>query len=98
MLENVHDHGLTEIEMAFLAGALFAAGSDTVRCIGFFCRRYVITSGCQTTAAICTVLMAAACFPEEQAKVQAELDAVIGRQRGSSLPSTAILGFKGCLY
>ncbi|KAG0701299.1 cytochrome P450 [Suillus ampliporus] len=26
--------------------------------------------------AICTVLMAAACFPEEQAKVQAELDAV----------------------
>ncbi|KAG1748761.1 cytochrome P450 [Suillus occidentalis] len=63
MLENVHDHGLTEMEMAFLAGSLFAAGSDT------------------TTAAICTVFMAAACFPEEQAKVQAELDAVIGRQR-----------------
>ncbi|KAG1730398.1 cytochrome P450 [Suillus paluster] len=34
-----------------------------------------------TAVAICTVLMAAACFPEEQAKVQAELDAVIGRQR-----------------
>ncbi|KAG0706215.1 cytochrome P450 [Suillus ampliporus] len=33
------------------------------------------------TAAICTVFMAAACFPEEQAKVQAELDAVIGRHR-----------------
>jgi hypothetical protein len=36
----------------------------------------------QTSVAICTVLMAAVCFPEEQAKVQAELDAVIGRHRG----------------
>ncbi|KAG2155673.1 cytochrome P450 [Suillus clintonianus] len=34
-----------------------------------------------TSAAVCTILMAAACFPEEQAKVQAELDAVIGRHR-----------------
>ncbi|KAG1789067.1 cytochrome P450 [Suillus plorans] len=34
-----------------------------------------------TAAAICTVLMAAACFPEEQAKVRAELDAVVGRHR-----------------
>jgi hypothetical protein len=98
MLDNVHDHGLTVMEMAFLAGSLFAAGSDTVRCLSFSSRRYVITSGCQTTAAICTVLMAAACFPEEQAKVQAELDAVIGKQRGSLLHSTALSGFKGCLY
>jgi len=37
----------------------------------------------QTAVAISTVLMAAACFPEEQAKVQAEIDAVIGRHRGS---------------
>ncbi|KAG1856694.1 cytochrome P450 [Suillus subalutaceus] len=34
-----------------------------------------------TSASICTVLMAAACFTGEQAKVQAELDAVIGRHR-----------------
>ncbi|KAG2350125.1 cytochrome P450, partial [Suillus weaverae] len=34
-----------------------------------------------TALAICTVLMAAAYFPEEQAKVQAELDAVIGREQ-----------------
>ncbi|KAG1875730.1 cytochrome P450, partial [Suillus subluteus] len=34
-----------------------------------------------TSMSICTVLMAAACFPEEQAKVQAELDTVIGRHR-----------------
>ncbi|KAG1877308.1 cytochrome P450 [Suillus subluteus] len=39
-------------------------------------------AGTETTAvAISTVLMAAAHFPEEQAKVQVELDAVIGRER-----------------
>ncbi|KAG1842974.1 cytochrome P450, partial [Suillus subalutaceus] len=39
-------------------------------------------AGNETTAAgICTVLMAAAHFPEEQAKAQAKLDAVIGRER-----------------
>ncbi|KAG2745979.1 cytochrome P450 [Suillus brevipes Sb2] len=39
-------------------------------------------AGSETTStSICTVLMAAACFPEEQARVQAELDAVIGRHR-----------------
>ncbi|KAG1858019.1 cytochrome P450 [Suillus subalutaceus] len=62
-LENGQLYGLTEIEMAYLAGSLFSAGTDT------------------TSVAICTVLMAAAHFPEEQAKVQAELDAVIGRER-----------------
>lgn len=63
MLENVQVHGLTETEMAFLAGTFYVAGFDT------------------TTLAICTVLMAAACFPDEQAQVQAELDAVVGRDR-----------------
>ncbi|KAG2139190.1 cytochrome P450 [Suillus bovinus] len=65
MLENIHLHGLTEIEMAFLAGSFFVAGSGSAK----------------ASMAICTVLMAAACFPEEQALVQAELDAVIGRHR-----------------
>ncbi|KAG1890767.1 cytochrome P450 [Suillus subluteus] len=63
ILENGHLYGLTEIEMAFLAGALFGAGTET------------------TAVAIGKVLMAAAHFPEEQAKVQAELDAVIGLER-----------------
>ncbi|KAG1747424.1 cytochrome P450 [Suillus lakei] len=34
-----------------------------------------------TSTAICTVLMAAACFPEELVKVQAEIDAVVGQHR-----------------
>ena len=36
--------------------------------------------------AICTVLMAAASFPAEQAKVQAEFDKVIGKNRGKNSP------------
>ncbi|KAG1855087.1 cytochrome P450 [Suillus tomentosus] len=63
LLENRHLYDLTEMEMAYLAGGFFGAGTET------------------TATAICTVLMAAAHFPEEQAKVQAELDAVIGRER-----------------
>ncbi|KAG2126354.1 cytochrome P450 [Suillus bovinus] len=63
ILENGQLYGLTEIEMAYLAGGFFGAGTET------------------TATAICIVLMAAARFPEEQAKVQAELDAVIGRER-----------------
>ncbi|KAG1748508.1 cytochrome P450 [Suillus paluster] len=59
MLEGVEVHGLTELEMAFLAGALFTAAIDTYA----------------------RLLMAAAMFPEEQAKVQAELDAVVGSHR-----------------
>ncbi|KAG2143792.1 cytochrome P450 [Suillus bovinus] len=63
LLEKNNFNGMPELEMAYLAGAVFAAGSDT------------------TTLAICTVLMAAACFPEEQRKVHEELNAAIGINR-----------------
>ncbi|KAG1855085.1 cytochrome P450 [Suillus tomentosus] len=63
LLENGHLYDLTEMEMVYLSGSFFGAGTET------------------TATAICTVLMAAARFPNEQAKVQAELDAVIGRER-----------------
>ncbi|KAG0692632.1 cytochrome P450 [Suillus ampliporus] len=63
ILESGHVYGLSEDEMAALAGSFVGAGSAT------------------TSAAIFTVFMAAACFPEEQAKVQAELDAVVGKHR-----------------
>ena len=77
MLKNGHSYDITEIEAVFLAGAFFAAGSTTVS-IGVLLKtlaeiRY------QTSMVICTVLMAPVCFPEGHAKVQAELDAVIGR-------------------
>ena len=37
--------------------------------------------------------MAAALFPEEQAKVHLELDKVIGRDRGSSIPHLSFYHF-----
>lgn len=41
-------------------------------------------AGAETTAsAISTVIMAAACHPEAQARVQAELDALVGLRRES---------------
>ncbi|OAX32606.1 hypothetical protein K503DRAFT_860231 [Rhizopogon vinicolor AM-OR11-026] len=69
VLENGHSYGITEIEAAFLAGAFFQLDPPWY----------------QSSVEICAILMAAACFPEEQAKVQAELDAVIG-----------LLEFRGC--
>jgi hypothetical protein len=86
MLENEDVYGLTKLEMACLAGDFFAAGVDTVSgLLAMFPETQMTEIRCQTAMAICTVLMAAARFPEEQAKVQAELDAVIGRYRGSSI-------------
>ncbi|KAG2100196.1 cytochrome P450 [Suillus discolor] len=73
VLENRHLYDLTEMEMAYLAGGFFGAGTET------------------TATAICTVLMAAAHFPEEQAKVQAELDAVIGRERAPTFADRPFL-------
>ncbi|KAG2067029.1 cytochrome P450 [Suillus decipiens] len=73
ILENEHQYGLTDIEMAFLSGSIFSAGNET------------------TGIAICTVLMAAARFPEEQAKVQAELDVVIGREQAPTFADKSFL-------
>ncbi|EMD34420.1 hypothetical protein CERSUDRAFT_140923 [Gelatoporia subvermispora B] len=61
--DNYQRMGLSEGEMLFLAGSMFAAGSDT------------------TAAALGIVSMAAACYPEAQARVQAQLDEIIGRDR-----------------
>ncbi|KAG0707634.1 cytochrome P450 [Suillus ampliporus] len=69
MLENNDAHGLTEGETAFLAETFLAAGFDS------------LSIRCQIASAMCIVFLATASFPEEQAKVRAELDEVIGRHR-----------------
>jgi hypothetical protein len=70
--------------MACLAGAFFGAGTETVRHLLFQVPIMYIDIRWQTAMAMRTVLMAAEHFPEEQARVQDELDEVIGRKRGSS--------------
>jgi len=63
LLENQSSHKLSDEEMAYLAGSLFGAGSDT------------------TAVAIMYVVMASACYPKAQEKVQEQLDIVVGRDR-----------------
>ncbi|KIJ11532.1 hypothetical protein PAXINDRAFT_84362 [Paxillus involutus ATCC 200175] len=63
LLENIQEHQLSNDEMAYLAGSLFVAGSDT------------------TAVGITTLMLAAACHPEAQARVQEEIDTVIGKDR-----------------
>ncbi|KAF7796940.1 hypothetical protein EIP86_008126 [Pleurotus ostreatoroseus] len=63
LLDRQEEYGLSDDELAYLAGSMFGAGSDT------------------SASAISFVVMAAAKHPEEAAKVQAELDNVVGRDR-----------------
>ncbi|KAF9230712.1 cytochrome P450 [Melanogaster broomeanus] len=67
LLESPGDHRLSYDEMAYLAGTLFGAGSDT------------------TSIAITTFILAAAHHPEAQARVQEELDMVVGMDRGERM-------------
>ncbi|KAF9230261.1 cytochrome P450 [Melanogaster broomeanus] len=67
LLENADDHQLSFDEMAYLAGVVFAGGSDT------------------TSVAITNFIMAAARHPEAQARVQEELDTVVGTDRGEPI-------------
>jgi hypothetical protein len=63
LLTHQDSLGLSDDEVAYLAGSMFGAGSDT------------------TASAISIVIMASALHPEEQRKVQEELDRVVGRER-----------------
>ncbi|KAF9230122.1 cytochrome P450, partial [Melanogaster broomeanus] len=67
LLENASDHRLSHDEMAYLAGILFGAGSDT------------------TYIAISNFILAAARHPAAQARVQEELDMVVGTDRGEPM-------------
>ena len=79
-MENVHDHQLSIDEMAFLAGTLFEAGSDTVDPFPC-CPTNGLSGNPQTADAIIVMTMAAACFPDAQVRVQQELDMVVGMDR-----------------
>lgn len=62
---------------------MFGAGADTVRLNNTECFFYIESIvGAQTAAAISSVVLAAAVYPEAQAKVQEELDLVIGSDKG----------------
>ncbi|KAG2099558.1 cytochrome P450 [Suillus discolor] len=70
MIEHQKQYQLGDKEVAFLAGVIFGAGSDT------------------TASAITFMMMAAATHADAQARVQEELDNVVGRTR---LPTFADL-------
>ncbi|KAJ3015441.1 hypothetical protein NUW54_g1049 [Trametes sanguinea] len=63
LLERQEEFGLNDDELAYLAGSMFGAGSDT------------------TAGVLPIVIMAAARHPQIQARVQAQLDKVVGRDR-----------------
>ncbi|KAG1794705.1 cytochrome P450 [Suillus variegatus] len=63
MLEHQKQYQLGDKDLAYIAGAMFGAGSDT------------------TASAITIMMMAAATHTDVQARVQEELDNVVGRTR-----------------
>ncbi|KAG1798579.1 cytochrome P450 [Suillus plorans] len=63
MLEHQKQYQLEDKDLAYIAGAMFAAGSDT------------------TASAITMMMMAASTHTDVQARVQEELDDVVGRAR-----------------
>ncbi|KAG1854460.1 cytochrome P450 [Suillus subalutaceus] len=63
ILEHQKQYQLEDKELAYIAGGMFAAGSDT------------------SASAITFMMMAAAIHTDAQARVQEELDSVVGRTR-----------------
>ncbi|KAG1855924.1 cytochrome P450 [Suillus subluteus] len=63
ILEHQKQYQLEDKELAYIAGGMFAAGSDT------------------TASAITIMMMAATIHTDAQARVQEELDSVVGRTR-----------------
>ncbi|KAG2138626.1 cytochrome P450 [Suillus bovinus] len=90
LLENADEYQLSTDEMAYLAGSLFGAGSDTAgHTINLSPRGYSFVI--QTAVAIAVAMMAAACYPAAQAKVHEELDMVIGSDRAPTFKDSSSL-------
>jgi len=85
LIKHQQEYELSENELAYLAGTMFGAGSDTVGIQLQVTSTYrILLSFLQTASAISIMVMAAAAFPEAQKKVQEELNLVIGPSRGQS--------------
>ncbi|KAL4071169.1 cytochrome P450 [Scleroderma yunnanense] len=67
LLEHAHEHEMPLDEMAYLAGSMYGAGSET------------------SAVGIMSMILAAACHPEAQARVREELDIRVGRDRAPTL-------------
>jgi len=63
LLDHTNEYRLERDEMAYLAGGLFGAGSET------------------SAVTITNMIVAAACYPEAQRRVQEELDIAFGKDR-----------------
>ncbi|KAF8186770.1 cytochrome P450 [Pholiota molesta] len=73
LIERQAELELSTDEMAYLAGSMFGAGSDT------------------SASAISISVMAAALHPEAQARVQAELETMVGRERAPTMADEEML-------
>ncbi|KAI9450250.1 cytochrome P450 [Russula earlei] len=79
LLQNTDHYRLSELEMAFLAGQLYAAGTET------------------TITTLSWWALAMIAFPEVQRKAQAELDAVVGRDRLPTFADAPHLPYLGAV-
>lgn len=87
LLERSTEHGLSGDEMAYLAGNLYGAGSETVCPLDIdYCNKVTSlnTTPHKTAVTMTNMILAAACYPEAQIRVQEELDMVVGKDRSES--------------
>ena len=90
-MEQQEQSGLSDDELAYLAGSMFGAGSDTVSIRSFLCDDFCDSFLTQTGGVLGFLTMASACYPEAQRRVQAQLDAVVGRDRREQIWQSALL-------
>ena len=81
LLENQEKEDLHDNELAYAAGSIFGAGADTVSLCRFHIGLYFIR---QCVSSVTFIVLAAALNHEAQAKVQEELDPVVGCDRCKS--------------
>ncbi|KAG6328286.1 hypothetical protein ID866_10803 [Astraeus odoratus] len=84
LLESADEHQMSYDEVAHLAGGMFAAGAQTVMFVLSVVLRSANLQTLQTAITMMNAILAAASHPDAQARVQRELDQVVGRDRSPS--------------